>query len=222
MRACEIRYKLTALLRVVAFCGLLLFGAASVLTAAQPDHEAAAADAAHAEEESHEGGLIDMVARLLNFGILVGGLVYVLGGPIKKYLGDRHDKLRSDLVTAAQMRKTANEQLATIEQQIAALPGELDTLRAHGTEEIAAEEARIAKVSETERERLLEQLRRELDRQVRVARRELVAEAAELATRVAATRIGDTITDEDQERLMDRYLSQLDASDSGSDAKVTG
>ncbi len=224
MRACEIRYKqLTGPLRLAVVCGILTIGLAGPVAAGQPDQAPPTAEGAAdatPEEASHDGGMVDFVARLLNFGILAGALVYLLRGPVTKYLGDRQDQLRSDLVNAAQMRKTANEQLANIEQQLAALPSEIENLRTQGTSEIAAEEARIAKVAETERERLLEQTRREMDRQVLVVLRDLRVEAAELATSIATTRISQTMTDNDQQRLMDRYLTQLDATGAGSDTKV--
>ena len=67
-----------------------------------------------------------------------------------------------------------------------ALPAELEALRAQGAREIAAEEARIRAAAAAERERLLEQARREIDLQVRVAERDLVSHAADLAVGVAS------------------------------------
>jgi F0F1-type ATP synthase membrane subunit b/b' len=90
-----------------------------------------------------------------------------------------------------------------------ALPGELEALRAQGAQEIAAEEARIRAAAAAERERLLEQARRDIDLQVRVAERQLASHAADLAERVASERIKKSITDEDQKRLVDRYVQQL-------------
>jgi F-type H+-transporting ATPase subunit b len=90
-----------------------------------------------------------------------------------------------------------------------ALPGELEALRAQGAEEVAAEEARIAAAAAAERSRLLEQTRREIDVQVRIAERELVSHAAGLAIGVAAERIKNNITEDDQKRLIDRYVQQL-------------
>jgi F0F1-type ATP synthase membrane subunit b/b' len=44
---------------------------------------------------------------------------------------------------------------------------------------------------------------------VKIAERDLVAHAAELAVGVAGDRIKKNITDEDQKRLVDRYVGQL-------------
>jgi F-type H+-transporting ATPase subunit b len=176
---------------------------------AKPEAGAAPAAAAHAEEEEHSEGILPTVARLFNFAILAGVLVYFLRAPIRDYLQTRSSQIRQDLVTAAEMRRTATAQLEQIKQQLASLPAELETLKTRGAEDIAAEEQRIAEAAKAERTRLLEQTRREIDMRLRIARRELTEHAAQLAVQVAEQRISRAITRDDQLRLLDRYSSQL-------------
>jgi F-type H+-transporting ATPase subunit b len=185
---------------------------AGARASAQPAREEAAP--AGREEQHESGGLVDLVARLVNFAILAGTLVYLLRSPISKYLADRGAAIRSDLVDAAEMKQTASAQIDEIDRKMKALPSELDALRAQGAQEIGAEEERIRAAAAAERERLPEQARREIDLQVKVAERELVAHAADLAVGVATERIRQTITDEDQKRLIDRYVNQLHKSES--------
>ncbi len=176
--------------------------------AAQPAPPPATTTETH-ETEEHGGGLVDTIARLVNFAIFAGTLFYFLRSPIRKYLADRSSQVRSDLVNAAELRQAAAAQIAEIDRKMKALPGELEALRAQGAEEISAEEARIGAAAAAERNRLLEQTRREIDLQVKVAERELVSHAADLAVGIASERIKKTITDEDQKRLIDRYVRQL-------------
>ena len=171
--------------------------------------EAHAADQAHAADEEHAGGVMEVVARLVNFSILAGTLVYFLRSPFAAYLVERSTQIRSDLVAAAEMKRTAAAQIEEIDRKMAALPGELEALRLQGGQEIAAEQARIRSAAAAERDRLLEQARREIDQQVKVAERELVSHAADLAVGLAGERIRKTITEEDQKRLADRYVQQL-------------
>jgi len=147
--------------------------------------------------------------------ILIGALVYLLRSPLATYLNDRGTKIRSDLVNAARMKQEAAAQLEEIDRRMEALPGELEALRAQGAQEIAAEETRIRAAAAAERDRLLEQARRDIDQHVKVAERELVNHAADLAVGVAAERIKKTITDDDQKRLADRYVQQLKGSAAG-------
>lgn len=165
------------------------------------------ADALAAEAE-HEG-ILPTVARLFNFAVLAGVLVYFLRSPIQDYLRTRSDQIRHDLLAAADMRQTATMQLEEIQRKMAALPAELDALKARGAEDIASEQARITETAKVERERLLEQTRREIQMRLRIARRELTEHAAQLAVQVAEQRIKRNITPEDQLRLVDRYASQV-------------
>jgi F-type H+-transporting ATPase subunit b len=167
-----------------------------------------AADA-HAAETGGEGGLVSMVAKLMNFAILVGVLVYFLKSPVAAYLGSRSTQIRQDLVNAAQMKSSAAAELTQVEAKMRALPAELDALKARGAEDVKAERARMAEAAAVERQRLLEHTRREIESRLRIARRELTAYAAELAVGVARTRLEQTLTPDDQLRLVDRYAAQL-------------
>jgi F-type H+-transporting ATPase subunit b len=173
-----------------------------------------------AAETEHDEGILPTIAKLVNFGILAGILVYYLRAPIQSYLQTRSAQIRQDLVTAAEMRKTATAQLEQIQGQLASLPSELETLKKRGAEDILAEEARIAETAKTEQARLLDQTRREIAMRLRIARRELTEHAAQLAVQVASQRIARSITPDDQLRLLDRYAAQLgEASGHGKEAR---
>ena len=226
-RACETERKLNGPAPLYVLFLLLLLPAAPTRGLAQAEQPRAAETQATperpaagetqekaegvegAEEAEHEEGLVPVIARLVNFAILIGTLVYLLRSPLMAYLNDRGTQIRSDLVNAAEMKRTAAAQLEEIDRRMTALPGELEALRAQGAQEIAAEEARIRAAAAAERDRLLEQARRDIEHHVRVAERELENHAADLAVGVAAERIKQTITDEDQKRLADRYVQQL-------------
>ena len=223
--ACEPCRKLTPRLPIaIAFVFLL---SSSVLRAAptadargqeaaQPASEhvqpAADAQAAHAEssEGTHEEGSVwGAVGKIVNFAILVGTLVYLLRAPVSGYLASRRAQVRADLDAAEAMKRSAAAQIAEMEAKLKALPRELEELRARGQAEIAAEEARIRELADAERTRLVEQARREIEQQVRMAQRALVEHAADLAVSVAETRIKREIADDDQVRLVTTYLAQV-------------
>jgi F-type H+-transporting ATPase subunit b len=203
--------------RPVSLPAVLLLAALLVCPAAvaAQRHEPAASGAQpveHATPEAAHGSehaVRDTIAKLLNFAVLVGVLVYFLKTPLAGYLSSRSTQIRQDLVAAAELRRTASAELEAIQQQISALPAELAALKARGEEDVRAEQVRIAEAAKIERERLLDQTRREIDMRLRLARRELTEYAAELAVSVAQERIKRTITPEDQLRLVDRYTTQL-------------
>lgn len=212
------RASLPALAVCVLIAALFLSPAA---VAAQEGGHAAAPTAGGAQAGGHgnaeaaahgsEHPIRDLVAKLLNFGILVGILVYFLKTPIAGYLSGRSAQIRQDLIAAADMRRTATAQLEEIQKRLSKLPEELAALKSRGEEDVRNEKIRIADSARVERERLLEQTRREIAMRLRMARRELTEYAAELAVDVAHDRIQRTITPDDQLRLVDRYTAQLRA-----------
>lgn len=192
----------------VAILLLALFASPAVSSAYQPEAQHTEAAAEHAEGP-HEETIWGPLSRLFNSSVLIGVLYYFLRKPTAAYLSSRDTEIRNDLVTAAEMKQTAKAQLAALDQKMAALPGELQALKTRGQEEIAAEEARIQQAAAADRERLLEQTRREIDLQLRIAHRELVEHAANLAVALATDRIKQHITPDDQARLVDRYVQQV-------------
>ena len=212
--ACELKNKvLTALF--AAF--LLTIGAPAIVagqehppaSASQPaDSHAQPAEGEH-HDESIGGMILGMGWPVANFIIFIGILYYFLNQPIRDYLATRDATIRKDLVEAAELRAAATAQLAAIEQKVQALPGELATLRTRGAEDIKAEEQRIAAQAAAERDRLLEQTRREIELQVRLAKKEILEHAANLSVQLASERITNEVTPADQDRLVDRYLTQV-------------
>src|SRR5262245_52231168 len=195
------------MIRIVLLTLALLTSPA--ILAAQPPEPAHETTAAEHAEGPHEETVWGPISRAFNSAVLFAVLYYFLRKPIASYLSSRDGEIRNDLVTAAQMKETATAQLAALEQKMAALPAEIETMRARGQEEIAAEEARIEQAAAADRERLLEQTRREIDLQLRIAQRELVEHASNLAVALAGERIKKNITPDDQVKLVDRYLQQV-------------
>lgn len=199
--------------------GVQPFPSGSVVAAAGavPDMQPHGADAAQTEGHAAEGAAGGheaqspwaLVARLFNFALLAGTLVYFLRSPLMAFLKARGVEIRGSLASAAELKARAARQTEEIESRLAALPAEIAALEARGTEEIAAEEARITGAAEAERARLVEQARRQVDLQLRTARRDLTAHAADAAIARAAQRLRTIIDDEDQRRLVDRYLARV-------------
>lgn len=197
----------------VAFAAVTVYASPSAALAADAPQEqtSPAAEAAEQGKEAEAGGWLPVVAKAFNFAVLVAVLVYFLKAPLLAYLNGRITRVRQDLVAAAETRETATRQLADIQARLKALPAEIEALKRRGAEEIAAERIRIEQAAEAERQRLLQHTAREIEMKFRVARRELIEHAADLAVQLASERVRRSITPEDQARLFDRYASQLQA-----------
>ena len=208
LAACELKRKVFLALALALALGVFLVAASPVAAQEQvPDAHAAEAGGHH--EQSIGEMILGMGWPVANFIIFVGVIYYFGNGPLKEYLAARSATIRKDLVEAAELKASALAQLATVEQKLQALPGELNALRARGADEIVAEEKRIAATAVADRERLLEQTRREIDLQVRLAKKDLLEHAADLSVQLATERIKKDTTPADQDRLVDAYLNQV-------------
>lgn len=226
--ACEIRRKrppaVVAALLLALWCAAPAGAAAQEAAHAQPPaHETpdrpgeavaehGAEEGAHAGE-AHGASPWNLIGRIVNFALLVGTLVYFARGPLGRYVAERRSQVRSDLGTAEQMKRDASAQIADMEAKLQALPAELEALQARGREEIALEERRIRDLAESERARLVEQARRDIEQRVRIAKRDLVQHAAALAVNLAERKIRTHITDADRQRLVEQYLARVQPHD---------
>jgi F-type H+-transporting ATPase subunit b len=147
------------------------------------------------------------IAKIINFSVLAAAVWYFGRSPIADYLSGRAAGIKKDLVDAKTLRATAEQQLAGVKDRLAKLPGELAALKTQGEQELAAEKVRLAEATVTERQRLIEQTRREIDLQSRLARRALVEHGVDLSMSLAKARIEKNMTAEDQARLVDRYAA---------------
>jgi F0F1-type ATP synthase membrane subunit b/b' len=205
--------------------GLVVLSTALLSAGAQPPAEPAhateggahaAAPQAGEHQVEHQAGEAEAaespwatVARLFNFALLAGALVYLLRSPFGAFLEGRQAQIRKSLSDAAATREDASRQLARIEEKLRALPSELEALKRRGEADIAAEEQRIRQAAEAERQRMVAGAKREIERRAQLAERQLLQRAGELAVSVATDRVKRTITDADQARLLDRYLEQV-------------
>lgn len=164
-----------------------------------------------AEGGDAESGWASSIAKFTNFAALAALLVYFGRGPIGEYLRTRSTTIRKDLVDSKALRADAEQQLAGVRQRLSLLPGELAEMTRRGQEELAAERVRLAEATAHERQRLIDQMRREIELQSRLARRDLVQHSVELSMSLARTRIEQDITPDDQARLIDRYAAGVRA-----------
>jgi len=205
--ACELKRKVIG---AAAIAGWLLVAAPALSWAQEhPPTETATAAEAHEGAEAHGGLLSGLLWPTANFIVLVGILYYFLRTPAINYFTDRSITIRKELVEAAAIKADATAKLEVLDAKLKALPGEIESLRTRGAEEIAAEEQRIAAAAAAERERLLEQTRMEIDLQLRRAKREILEHAADLSVQLATERLKKDVTPDDQAKLVDRYLRQV-------------
>ncbi len=153
-----------------------------------------------------EGGELP---RIINFLIVVVILVLLLRKPLAGYLSAQTDQIRSQLAAAAEQRAKAKEEMARAEQRLDGLDDEIARVREEAKQAAVGERARIVEAAQAEAKRITALAKKEIETELELSRRKLLARATELSVSLARKKIESTMTDEDQARLVDRSIGLL-------------
>jgi F-type H+-transporting ATPase subunit b len=160
--------------------------------------------------------------QLLNFAVLLFVLVKFGGGAINKMLAARHHQLKGDLASAAELRAAAEAKLAVQEQRLARLENELASLRQNITAEAEAEKQRLIAAADVRARRIAEETSFLVEQQIREAEVKLRRESAEVALRIAEDILRRVVGPVDQERFLDKFLADSEASSAARPAVASG
>jgi F0F1-type ATP synthase membrane subunit b/b' len=149
--------------------------------------------------------------KFVNLFVFVAIIVYVLTRKVK--LGElfkaRRESIKTELQRAQQERDAALAKLQEVEERLARLDGEVNTIQEQSKREAAAERDRIAKSTEAEVTKLGEQAKREIESAGKAARQSLRVYAAETSVRMAEDIIRREMRSEDDVRLISRNVEEL-------------
>lgn len=154
-------------------------------------------------------GLITGAVTIIIFVILVIILGKVAWGPILSGLKAREDKIRKDIAAAEETRAKAeatlrqyNDQLATAEQKVR----DLISKATADAENLAAS---IRTRGQKEAEEIKERATRDIDAAREQALTEIYHQTADLATRVAEKILRRNLNVDDQRKLVNESLQEL-------------
>jgi F-type H+-transporting ATPase subunit b len=149
----------------------------------------------------------ESAARLfeyLNFAILAGAILFAMLKYLPKTFRANREDIQHRLVDARTATEQAHERLAAIEQRLSRLDEEIAAIARQAEKDSVEDEARIKASIETERQRIVEAVGRDIAAASSAAQRDLKRFAAGLAVDRAAQRIALT---EDDDRALVREFS---------------
>jgi F-type H+-transporting ATPase subunit b len=172
------------------------------------------AQAEHAEEEggsflvSPSVGL--MVWTLFLFGVSMFILWKVAFPRIAEALDRRQRAIEESIDTAERTRKEADELLAEYRERLTAARQQADEIVARARKAGEQQEADLTAAGRRRREELLEQARKDIEVETRRAIQEIRAEVADLTILATEKVTRKTLTADDQRRLVDEAVAELD------------
>ena len=152
-------------------------------------------------------------------------MVFILGKwvipPINKAMTTRQEAIRQQFADLDQAKAEANEAEEEFRAQIADARHEAARIREEAREQGAAIIAELREQAQTEANRIVEHAHTQIEADRKAAVASLRAEVGTLATTLAGRIVGESLEDEArQSRVVDRFLTDLDSSQSDGAVKV--
>jgi F-type H+-transporting ATPase subunit b len=174
-------------------------------------------DAAHIPVASSGSFLITPNVGLMIWVLVVFGIVFLM---LRKWvypvigasLDARAKSIADSIDSAENLRKEADDVLTEYRQRLAEARVQADEIVSRARQAGEAHQKETVETARAERERLLEQTRRDVEAETRRAIDEIRRSVADLTVLATEKVTRKTLTDEDQKRLVDDALSELDFS----------
>jgi len=178
--------------------------------------ERGAAHGESAEHGEHAGFKVStFVLQLINFGVLLFLLIYFGGRAMNKSLRARHEQLKGELAEAARLRDEAKQKVDAQERRLADLEKELSALRASMRQDAAREQARLLEGAQERAKKIQEEMRFQLDQQVKEAEMLLRAEVANASVKLAEALVSKAVDTQDERRLAQEFVAGFDSPTAG-------
>jgi F-type H+-transporting ATPase subunit b len=161
--------------------------------------------------------LIEVVPGLMIWTLIAFGLTFFVlkryaFGPIQKTIDERRDRIRQSLEDADAAREEARRLLEEHRALIGSARKDAEEILAEARRVSDAQRERVKEETEADRQRRLEETRRQIEAETRRALDAIRSEVAELSL-IAATKVtGKALTEEDHRRLIDEAIAELDFS----------
>ena len=172
---------------------------------------------AQAAEEESSGGLIDVVPGLMIWTLICFAITFFVlrkyaFGPIQRTIDERRDRIRKSVEEADNARAEAQRLLEEHRALIGSAKSEAADILAEARKVGDAQIERVKKEAEEERQRRLEETKRQIDAETKRSLDLIRTEVADLTLEATARVTGKVLDGEDQRRLIDEAIAELDFS----------
>jgi F-type H+-transporting ATPase subunit b len=152
-----------------------------------------------------------LVVFLISFFVLRKWVFPVIG----QALDARANRINESIDAAEKTRHDADELLADYRERLKEARGQADEIVSRARQTADAHEREAQEEAKAKRDQAMEQTRRDIEAETRRAIQEIRKEVADLTVLATEKVTRKTLTEEDQRRLIDDAMSELDFSTLG-------
>jgi F-type H+-transporting ATPase subunit b len=153
-----------------------------------------------------------MIWTIVSFAITLWVLKRYAFGPVQKLIDDRRDRIRQSIEEADRAREEARSLLEEHRALIGQAKNQAEEILAEARKIADAQRERLRGEIEEDRQRRLEETQRQIEQATTQALGEIRREVASLSLLAAEKITRKSLTSEDQARLVDEALSEIDFS----------
>ena len=159
--------------------------------------------------EAKKGWIATDTYRVMNFTVLVVGLFFLLRKPVSQALDSRIKGIKDQLSELEAKKKDAEKELEKYTERLSHLEQEAENLIEEYIRQGNEAKARIIDEAKKTVDKLEEQARRNIEHEFKQAKIKLQQDILEKALVNAETLIKNSITTQDQDKLVDEYLEKV-------------
>jgi F-type H+-transporting ATPase subunit b len=153
-----------------------------------------------------------MIWTIICFLITLFVLKRFAFGPIQKMIDERRERIQRSIEEAEKARAEARRLLEEHRALIAQARGQGEQILADARKVADAQRQRVKEETEADRQRRLEETKRQIDAETQRALQQIRSEVAELTLLATAKVTGKVLDDTDHRRLIDDAIKDLDFS----------
>ncbi len=151
-----------------------------------------------------------MIWTLVVFAISMYVLAKLAFPRIAAALDKRQQAIEESIENSERVRREADQLLAEYRQRLGDARSQADEIVARARKTGEAHETEVLGEARAKREEMMEQTRRDIEAETRRAIQEIRSEVADLTVAATEKVTRKTLTEEDQKRLVEEALSELD------------
>jgi len=176
------------------------------------EEHASAVEHEHGEHGSEHAAFSSktFALQLINFGVLLFLLVWFGGRAMNKSLRAKHDQLKADIDAATRQRDEAKRAYEAQEQRVAGIEKEVAALRASMRADAEREQAALLAGAQERARKIQDEMRFQLDQQVKDAEAILRAEVASASVKLAEELVRKSVNPDDERRLAREFVAGVD------------
>ena len=153
-----------------------------------------------------------MIWTLISFGITLFVLKRYAFGPIQRVIDERRERIRRAIEEADHARDEARKLLEEHRALIGRARQDSEDILAEARRVAEAQRVRVREETEADRQRRLEETRRQIEAETRRAIDQIRGEVADLTLLATEKVVGKALDQADQRRLIEEAIGELDFS----------